>query len=243
MPNQTCLSQRRSESGSTIVLALIGISCVAILELALAQIEASANRTQAKLNLLNVVSEIQLRIWNTVNDSNSWAVTTSDLAHNAAMGCLLSGPCPAVASTNFVLWPAGTSSYAKLASATYDGTNSSAGFTLAGVPCSSFKKTGSPDCPLHVDLKFSASACATGPCPVWIDADIWYRPGTTSSGNGTINEANLKLGFPQTSTHYQVSCSGPIPSAEAAACAPPPYTDDSIVCTGSGWRCGRVYYP
>lgn len=241
-------------------MAVIGIAVIATVSALFADIYATARTEQNKVDLLNTIAQIQLTIVNTVNDSNSWNTTISDTHRNSSMGCISAQNCGVVNPTPFVLWPAGgatggsTSSYpsstggytisSNTSNAVYDGTNASAGFTLTGKACSTFSSTGSPDCPLHVDLKWSVpTACSPAPCTpvVWITANVTYRPGPHATITN-INENLLKLTAIQQLSSTTIPCSGSVPSSELAICQSPPYQGDAIVCTATGFRCGQVFY-
>ena len=231
------------QSGSAILNAVIGIAAISALSLAYANVYASVRQAQAKNDFLNTVSQIQLTIANTVNDANSWKATVGDGSHNSSMTCIASRNCTsAVAATSFVLWPASESTYASLSTAIYDGTSASRGFTLAAKPCSTFSLSGSADCPIHVTMKWSTTGCTPAPCdaPITVSINILYRP-AGSSVFGQIDETRYTLSFLQASNTSIDPCAGSPPSTEVSLCATPPYSGDSLVCTGTGYRCGQVY--
>ena len=233
-----------NQSGSTILMAVVGIAMVSMVSLAYIDIYSSTRQIQGKVNFFNTISQIQLNITNTVNDANSFAATLADSAHNSNMSCISNRNCTtAISSTGFVLWPAGTTNYSYLAQSLYDGTSPSAGYTLSGQTCSTFSMSGNSSCPIHVNLAWSTPGCAPAPCSaaVIMTANILYRPGTDSQF-GSIDESQLALSFVQKSTSLAIPCSGAPPAPDAALCSSPPYPEYRLLCTATGFKCGQVYY-
>lgn len=225
-------------------MAAIGIAVISVLSLVYANLYSSVRQVQSKVDLLNTVAAIQLNLTNTANDARSWTATLNDTEHNASMACLRSQTCTTARSGALVLWSAETSNYKDLSKATYDGTNSAAGFTLSGRRCSEFTPDGNRACPLHVDLTWSTPGCSPAPCtpPVTITASIQYRPGRSFSPTLSLNEKQLKLSFVQKANASNIPCSGTVAEDEAILCTNPPVASYRLICTSTGFRCGQVYY-
>jgi hypothetical protein len=224
-------------------MALVGLFLVSFFVSYFASAYNDVRRMQSRSTFLNIVSQTQINIVNTVNNAASWQATISDTVHNQGMACLANQSCPqAMNNINFVLWPAGTTDYSDLSMAVYDGTNPSNGFSMVdGTPCSTFSTTGSSSCPIHINLSWST--CGASPCTpaVTVTAEFLFRPGVNSP-IFAVNEQNYLLQFAQVLTGSTQYCSG-LPSASVVAqCKNPPYPNDKIYCLPSGWACGQIYY-
>ena len=241
---QTLVPVHGNQSGSTLLIVAVGIAIVTAVAMAYANMYASVRKVQAKVDFLNAVAQIQLTLANTANDANSWARTTSDSTNNSSMNCIQNQNCTvAVNATGFVLWPAGTTSFTNLSDAVYDGTNASSGYTLTGQPCTTFSTSGNRQCPIHVNLTWATPGCGPAPCqaPITVAAEILFRPGA-GSAVGDINESHTTLSFTQNSSTSGDPCATPVPPSEVATCASPNYSNDTLICTSTGFRCGQVYY-
>ncbi len=225
-------------------MALIGLLIVSIFVSYFASAYSDVHRQQARSTFLNIVSQTQINITNTVNNTASWQATISDTLHNQGMACLATQSCPNSSGNSFVLWPAGTTNYTDLSAAVYDGTNPSAGFSLLdGTPCSTFSLTGHSECPIHIDLTWAT--CGASPCTpaVTVTGTFYFRPGG-SSQIFNINENNYLLQFVQVLTGATLYCSGQPSASVVAACTNPqaPYQNDKIYCLPTGWTCGEIFY-
>jgi len=225
-------------------MAIIGIATVSVLALAYANSYASIRKVRASLNTLNLFSQIQLNLRNTIDDHDAWQATIADPA-NASMSCILSRSCTSdVPPTAFTLWAPGVTNYSDRAKAVYDGQNASAGFALDGNRCFTFSASGTSACPVHVELTWQAQACSPAPCDakISIQSKILYRPDPTTSSVLKVNESKLAILYDRKEAGSSTNCLNPASPNEALICASPPYPDDQLVCTSSGLKCGRVYY-
>lgn len=186
-----------NEKGFGIVDFLIAMVVTTVSCLLILQIAGQAKEEQARTSLPLQLDLIRQNLMTLIQSSSPW---TDTITRNPGMACLLnttacvdpSNATRSISNQAFALWDGSS------ATAYYDGTSSSNGFTLGGTPCTTYSSQGNDACPFHYDLTWTA-ICPDPATPatcinptVLISATLKFSP--KNKKNIALNVTNYSFG-------------------------------------------------
>lgn len=178
-----------SQTGSTIVGALVSLGIVGAVGLALVTIQQGSLKSAKDAQAISAAQELREQILNLVQDPKSWERTRTSAGANPNMACLNLEVAPGCATAfagapqRFSLLDAGGT--VRFRPIVTGGTNQP-GFTYGGVACNTFNDTAAGDasCVFGFRMDWKPVFCPPG-CinpPVTLNAILVYRPLPSSAG-------------------------------------------------------------
>ena len=212
-----------AQRGSAIVVALIAMLSMSLICVVVYGYFLNLQKNQNRQNLLKTVSQIQANIANTIYSDDAFSKT--------------------ILITNNPIPPAGSWVQFKLLDANgtivYDSTNPQSGFSAGGTACYTWSSSGSPSCPLHLDLQWQQvpNCVPLGPPAIKFMGTYTYSPGGEAQTpiNWQYYSGQLSVCRPiaiQSSSNF--NCAGAPPTSSCSA-------PETWYCSSTGWKCGQVY--